>query len=179
MKPILEFPLTDEILTSFALAIGADLQGYRNHIYRVLNFHAALSTTEGLPSDAVQIAAAFHDLGIWTDDTLDYLPPSIALAIEYLDSRQRADLKDEVSALILEHHKLRRYHGACVDSVEPFRQADLVDVSLGLVRFGLPRSFIGTVRSTFPDHGFHSMLMKLSARQLLRTPLRPLPMFRW
>ncbi len=49
MKPILEFPLTDEILTSFALAIGADLQGYRNHIYRVANFHAALSGTEGLP----------------------------------------------------------------------------------------------------------------------------------
>ena len=179
MKPILEFPLTDEILTSFALAIGADLQGYRNHIYRVLNFHAALSGTEGLPSDAVQIAAAFHDLGIWTDDTLDYLPPSIALATEYLDSRQRSQLKDEVSALILEHHKLRRYRGACADSVEPFRRADLVDVSLGLVRFGLPRSFIKTVQSTFPDHGFHSMLMKLSARQLLHSPLRPLPMFRW
>ncbi|MBV7574713.1 phosphohydrolase [Pseudomonas sp. PDM32] len=179
MKPILEFPLTDEILTSFALAIGADLQGYRNHIYRVLNFHAALSGTEGLPSDAVQIAAAFHDLGIWTDDTLDYLPPSIALATEYLDSRHRPQLKDEVSALILEHHKLRRYHGACADSVDPFRRADLVDVSLGLVRFGLPRSFIKTVQSTFPDHGFHSMLMKLSARQLLRSPLRPLPMFRW
>jgi predicted metal-dependent HD superfamily phosphohydrolase len=179
MKLLLEFPRTDEILTSFALAIGADLQGYRNHIYRVLNFHAALSAADGLPSDAVQIAAAFHDLGIWTDDTLDYLPPSIALATEYLESQQRSDLKEEVSALILEHHKLRRYRGACAESVEAFRQADLVDVSLGLVRFGLPRSFVKTVQSTFPDHGFHSMLMKLSARQLIRSPLRPLPMFRW
>jgi hypothetical protein len=179
MKPLLDFPLTDEILTSFALAIGADLQGYRNHIYRVLNFHAALRGAEGLPPDAVQIAAAFHDLGIWTDDTLDYLPPSIALATEYLDSQQRPELKNEVSALILEHHKLRRYRGAYADSVEPFRQADLLDVSLGLMRFGLPRSFIKTVQATFPDHGFHSMLMKLSARQLLRSPLRPLPMFRW
>ena len=179
MKPILEFPLTDEILTSFALAIGADLQGYRNHIYRVLNFHSALSGTEGLPSDTVQIAAAFHDLGIWTDDTLDYLPPSIALATEYLDHQQRPELKDEVRALILEHHKVRRYRGACADSVEFFRQADLVDVSLGLVRFGLPRSFIKTVQSTFPDHGFHSMLIKRSARQFIRSPLRPLPMFRW
>lgn len=179
MKPILEFPCTDEILTSFALAIGADLQGYRNHIYRVLNFHSALSGTESLPSLAVQIAAAFHDLGIWTDDTLDYLPPSIALATEYLDSQQRPGLKDEVRALILEHHKVRRYRGACADSVEFFRQADLVDVSMGLVRFGLPRSFIKTVQSTFPDHGFHSMLIKRSARQFIRSPLRPLPMFRW
>jgi hypothetical protein len=160
MKLLLELPLTDEILTSFALAIGADLQGYRNHIYRVLNFHGALSGADGLPPAAVQIAAAFHDLGIWTDDTLDYLPPSIALATEYLDNQQR-------------------YRGAYAASVEPFRQADLVDVSLGLVRFGLPRSFIKTVQATFPDHGFHSMLMKLSARQFIRSPLRPLPMFRW
>ena len=64
MKPPLEFPLTDEILTSFALAIGADLQGYRNHIYRVLNFHGALRGADGLSPDAVQIAAAFHDMGI-------------------------------------------------------------------------------------------------------------------
>ena len=28
MKPLLEFPLTDEILTSFALAIGADPVSY-------------------------------------------------------------------------------------------------------------------------------------------------------
>ena len=59
------------------------------------------------------------------------------------------------------------------------RQADLIDVSLGRVRFGLPRAFIKTVQSTFPDHGFHGMLIKRSARQFLRSPLRPLPMFRW
>ena len=150
MKPILDFPLTDKILTSFALAIGADLQGYRNHIYRVLNFHGALRGADGLSPDAVQIAAAFHDMGIWTDDTLDYLPPSIALATEYLDNQQRPELKDEVSALILEHHKLRRYRGACADSVEPFRQADLLDVSLGLVRFGLPEASSKPCRRPFP-----------------------------
>ena len=77
MNTVLEFPLTDEILTDFALAIGTDLQGYRNHVYRVLNFYCAVSGIQGLPCDAVQIAAAFHDLGIWTDNTLDYLPPSI------------------------------------------------------------------------------------------------------
>lgn len=179
MKPVLEFPLTDEILTSFALAIGPDLQGYRNHIYRVLNFYCALRGTEDLPAEALQIAAAFHDLGIWTDNTLDYLPPSVRLVTDYLDSRQRGELKEEVSALILEHHKVRSYHSVYALTVEPFRRADLIDVSLGLVRFGLPRDFIKTVQATFPDHGFHGMLMKLSARQFIRSPLHPLPMFRW
>jgi hypothetical protein len=179
MTPLLEFPLTDEILASFALTIGKDLPGYRNHIYRVLNFYCALKRIEGLPSEAVQIAAAFHDLGIWTDDTLDYLPPSVQLANDYLEHQQREDLREEVSALILEHHKVRPYRSACAASVEPFRQADVIDVSLGLVRFGLSRALIKTVQSSFPDHGFHVMLMRLSLRQFVRTPLRPLPMFRW
>lgn len=179
MNPVLEFPLTDELLTSVALAVGTDLQGYRNHIYRVLNFYRALSGIEGLPPDAVQIAAAFHDVGIWTDNTLDYLPPSVRLANHYLETCQRTDLSEEVSALILEHHKVRAYRSAHATTVEPFRQADLVDVSLGLVRFGLPRAFIKTVQSTFPDHGFHGMLIRQSARQFIRSPLRPLPMFRW
>lgn len=179
MNPVLDFPLTDEILTTFALAVGPDLQGYRNHIYRMLNFYCALSGIDGPPGEAVQIAAAFHDLGIWTDDTLDYLPPSVLLATLYLETRQRTELISEVSALILEHHKVRSYQSEHALTVEPFRRADLVDVSLGLVRFGLPRSFIKTVQSTFPDHGFHWALIRLSARQFLRSPLRPLPMFRW
>lgn len=179
MKPDLEFPISDDILTSFALAIGADLQGYRNHVYRMLNFYCALRGIEDQPTEAVQIAAAFHDLGIWTDNTLDYLPPSVRLATDYLDSRQRGELKDEVSALILEHHKVRSYHSAYALTVEPFRQADLIDVSHGVVRFGLPRPFIKTMQAAFPDHGFHGTLIKLSARQFLRSPLHPLPMFRW
>lgn len=176
MNPVLEFPVTDEILTSFALAVGPDLPGYRNHIYRLLNFYCALN---GPPGEAVQIAAAFHDLGIWTDNTLDYLPPSVGLATHYLDTGDRTELNSEVSALILEHHKVRTYRSNHAATVEPFRQADLIDVSLGWVRFGLPRAFIKTVQTTFPDHGFHAMLIRLSARQLLRSPLRPLPMLRW
>lgn len=179
MDPILEFPVTDDILTSFALVIGTDLPGYRNHICRVLNFYTAIKGLDGPPSEAVQIAAAFHDLGIWTDLTIDYLPPSVRLATDYLARQQRSHLCGEVSALIREHHKVRAYQSAHASSVEPFRQADIVDVSLGLISFGLPGAFIKTVKSTFPNRGFHRMLIRMTARQLLRSPLRPLPMFRW
>jgi hypothetical protein len=179
MNIVLEFPVTDDILTSFALVIGSDLQGYRNHIYRVLNFYIAISGIAGLPSETVQIAAAFHDLGIWTDRTLDYLEPSVRLAEGYLADRQLSHLSNEVTALIQEHHKVRPYGAAHALSVEPFRRADVIDVTLGSVTFGLPRDFIKTVKSTFPNHGFHRMLIRLTARQFLRSPLRPLPMFRW
>jgi hypothetical protein len=55
----------------------------------------------------------------------------------------------------------------------------VIDVSLGLLAFGLPRAWIKTVKSTFPNHGFHGMLLRQTARQFLRSPLKPLPMFRW
>ncbi|MHC8285965.1 phosphohydrolase [Pseudomonas sp. XS1P51] len=179
MNLVREFPVTDEILASFAQVIGADLPGYRNHIYRVLNFYIAISGIEGLPSEAVQIAAAFHDLGIWTDRTIDYLDPSVRLAEDYLAGRQQSHLGSEVTALILEHHKVRPYGAAHALSVEPFRRSDVIDVSLGVVTFGLPRAFVKAVKSAFPNRGFHWLLIRLTARQLLRSPLRPLPMFRW
>lgn len=179
MDVVLECPLTEQILASYATVIGKDLPGYRNHIYRVLSFYTALNPQDRPLSCAVQIAAAFHDLGIWTHGTLDYLAPSIQLARAFLDERGESQLDEQVSALIKQHHKLRPYRQAHAASVEAFRQADTIDVSLGLLSFGLPRPFIRKVQARYPDLGFHWMLARASARQLLRTPLRPLPMFRW
>ncbi|MET0778040.1 MAG: hypothetical protein ABWZ65_21440 [Pseudomonas mandelii] len=41
----------------------------------MLNFYRAISGIEGLPSEAVQIAGAFHDLGIWTQFLRSPLKP--------------------------------------------------------------------------------------------------------
>lgn len=173
-----EIPLVDAILDVHAEDLGAAGAPYRNHVYRVLNFHAALAGGRDLPT-SVQIAGAFHDLGIWTDRTFDYLPPSIARARAYVLATDRAELVAEVDALIAEHHKLRRYRGPESADVELFRRADLVDVSLGAIRFGVPRAFVRDVKAAFPDRGFHGTLVGLAARQLVKTPLRPLPMIRW
>jgi hypothetical protein len=173
------FPLVDEILQSHSVSIGKDLTGYRNHVYRVLNYFAALSSPAANVPEAVLIASAFHDIGIWTDGTFDYLGPSARRSRAYLDAHGRANLGPEVGAVIAGHHKIRPYRLEFAGNVEAFRRADLVDVSTGVARFGLPRNFIRSVKATFPDAGFHWNLVKLAARQCLHTPLRPLPMIRW
>ena len=170
------FPFVEEILSVHQSALGGDFVAYRNHLRRVLNFHLAL-TGEEEPAEAVAIAAAFHDLAIWTDGTFDYLGPSIRLAQAWLDANGRGDLAPEVAALIHEHHKMLAYEGPFAASVETFRRADYVDVSLGLLRFGLPWRFVREVQAAHPDAGFHGRLVALTARQVLRTPLCPLPMF--
>jgi len=174
-----DFPLTAALIRPFAAALDGDETGYRNHVFRVLNFFRALHDPAQEVPEAVLIAAAFHDLGIWTDDTFDYLAPSVRLAVAYLAGRRLDHLAPEVTALIDQHHKLRRYTGRFAAGVEAFRRADLVDLSLGAIRFGLPASFVGEVRASFPNAGFHRRLALLTSRQCLRAPLRPLPMMRW
>lgn len=178
MKLCSSFPLAEEIIDEFSSALGGDRIAYRNHVCRVLNFYLALSG-QSSPSSVILIAAAFHDLGIWTHGSFDYLPPSVALAKSWLSSQNLDTLEPEVCAIITEHHKLLPYKGSFASSAESFRRADLVDVSLGVMRFHLPAAFVQSVRYAFPNAGFHRLLVRLTARQFLKTPLRPLPMLHW
>jgi hypothetical protein len=173
------FPLVDEVLSSFAKNLGPDFSAYRNHVVRVLNFLFAIAPAFREAGEHVVVAAVFHDLGIWTDGTFDYLAPSRRLAREYLEVRGRQHHAPEVEAIIEEHHKLRPYRGPFSPTVESFRRADLVDISLGVIRFGLSSKFVCAVRTSFPNAGFHARLAALTGRQFLRSPLRPLPMLRW
>jgi hypothetical protein len=180
----------DELLERHAAALGADLVPYRHHAYRVLNFCAALwtessrgagasSTDEPQQREKMAIAVAFHDLGIWTDRTFDYLPPSIRLAREHLLAHGQAEWVPEIELMILEHHKLRRYRGHEGWLVEAFRQADWVDVSYGARSFGLPRSLLRDAFAQFPDQGFHRRLLELTLERSKTKPFSPLPMLRF
>ena len=174
--------LLDELLSAHTGALGADFLGYRNHAYRVANFCFALTSTAtataGDPDRVakVALAAAFHDLGIWTDDTFDYLAPSSRLANAYLAETGRSAWAPEITEMILQHHKLTPFRGGRCALVEPFRRADLIDVSRGLVSFDLPRPFLREVFAHWPDAGFHARLVRLFLRRLRQHPWDPLPM---
>lgn len=178
MSLALSFPLADEIINSFSAELGDDFAAYRNHVCRELNFFVALTGLSSPPT-AVLVAAAFHDLGIWTHHTFDYLPPSIELSSAFLAKAGLSNLEPEVRVIINEHHKVQPYEGPFSPNVEAFRKADLIDLSLGIIRFGLPRTYIRSVRLALSNAGFHRRLGVLTMRQLVRTPLRPLPMFHW
>ena len=173
------FPVVDEVLAPFGNVLGRDRLAYHNHVKRVLNYYQYLAAADGECPQQVSVAAAFHDLGIWAARTFDYLAPSVRLAQEYLSGAKLEHLSREVEAIIVWHHKLSRYRGEFASTVERFRRADLVDVSLGVIRFGVPRSFVRAVRQAFPNAGFHWRLLALTGRRVLQAPLRPLPMLRW
>jgi len=71
-------PNIDAVLGSFRAQLGDDLVAYRGHAHRVFHFCRALYPGEA--DEAIAVAAAFHDVGIWADRTFDYLEPSRARA---------------------------------------------------------------------------------------------------
>ena len=170
MKVETNIPLIDEILAD------AD-HGYRNHVYRMVNFCLAQGEFDADQKEKIIIAGCFHDLGIWSADTWDYLPPSIELANDYLSRTDREHWRTEVSTMIDLHHRIRK----CDDGslVEVFRRGDLVDFSLGLFKCGIRGDFIREVKHTFPNHGFHRQLVSRACRWTLRHPLNPVPVLKW
>jgi hypothetical protein len=178
MKLVTAIATLDQILGAHSKELGADFAGYRNHAYRVVNLCVALDS--GCPEtlEKIAIAAAFHDLGIWTDRTFDYLPPSIQLAQAYLRQSGRAEWSAEIKGMIAGHHQITAYRGEPRGLIEPFRRADWVDVSKGVIRFGLPRQLLREIFRTWPNEGFHRRLAQLSLQRLRTHPWSPLPMMR-
>ncbi len=170
--------IISNILEKYSTDLGSDFILYKNHVLRLLNYYHILAKVDEIPQQ-VLIAAAFHDLGIWTAKTFDYLEPSVQLVREYLEFKNQNNFALEVETIILQHHKIREYSGNFKSTVELFRKADLIDVSLGCIKFGIPKTFIHEIKSAFPNAGFHRKLTFLMARQFVRTPLHPLPMVRW
>lgn len=165
--------------------LGNDRDAYLHHVMRVIvlcdqlhmrNAGATAHRPSGQP--AYLTAAAFHDLGIWTAGTFDYLAPSMELARAWLLEERQEHLEPLVLKMIDQHHKLRRA-GRASSPVELFRRADTIDVTRGLRRFGLPlRQYRAVVRD-YPNAGFHRRLLSLGWRHVRGNPTSPLPMVKW
>ncbi|MBO9154760.1 hypothetical protein ACFOTA_21280 [Chitinophaga sp. GCM10012297] len=169
-------PNVETLLQRFQPALGGDYEKYRNHVYRVLANCLLLDDNANVPTYA--IAAVFHDIGIWTDHTFDYLAPSIAQLRAYFTETGQEALLEEISLMISWHHKTSRYTGPFEKTVETFREADWTDVSLGLTSFGIQRSQLKAIREKFPNRGFHWFLLRQTFRNFLKHPLNPLPVFK-
>lgn len=178
MKTIEHSFVLDSILESWRTHFGEDFTAYRNHCYRVLNFCIAFCGNSGETMDKVSIAVAFHDLGIWANNTYDYLGPSRQLAREYLEVSNQGGWSDEIETMIEQHHKIRTFKTHPEWLVEPFRKADWIDVSRGMLRFGLPSAFVNEILTKYPNAGFHKRLIVLAGRRLKTHPLSPLPMMK-
>lgn len=180
LPPVIEpqIALVEEIFAPWQVTLGADYLGYKNHVYRVIHFCFALHPCDVTARQKIIIAACFHDIGIWTHHTVDYLPPSIESATKYLQQYQLDAWITEIILMIDMHHKLRRYSEQN-SLVEVFRKGDLVDFSLGWVTAGVSKAYIRQVKAQFPNAGFHRRLLQLAKQWFISHPLQLPPFMKW
>jgi hypothetical protein len=169
-------PLAEEILESHrhrARGDDAGYDAYKAHVYRVVNFARALSPDAPDRDDKLAIAAAFHDIAAF--DTLDYLVPSIQAQDAWLQQTGRGAWSQELALVVAEHHRLSGYGPPrpYAPLVEAVRRADLVDVSQGLIRFGLPRSYVKEVRAAFDASGFFKRVIPMGTLRAVRKLQQP------
>lgn len=75
------------------------------------------------------------------------------------------------------HHEVRAQWDRGAE-VELMRRADLVDVSAGVIGFGLPRSRYNELVSEIPREGMYRHIAGLVGHQLRDRPLSMLKIFR-
>lgn len=175
--------LIDAILEPYRPQMKGDYQAYRNHCVRVYNFALYLMKKPSNPRDDIKkiaIALAFHDLGIWTDNTVDYIDPSRKLAKDYLIKENlSSNWGEEIDLMIAAHHQILQGSLPNDSLAEIIRRADLVDFSWGFVRNGLPKEIIQKVQGAYANAGFHWRLMQLASGWFIHHPTNPAPMLRW
>ena len=169
--------IIDSILYNRRVPLGKHYDKYRNHVYRVFNF-CLLLDEDRTNKEKYAIASAFHDLGIWTDHTFDYLAPSVQLSKEYLLKIGKREWQQEIYLMIDMHHKRSVYRESYSKTVETFRKADWIDVTQGRKAFGSYKTSMKAIQRQFPNEGFHFYLIRQTLKNFLRNPLNPLPMFK-
>lgn len=175
----IDIPLVEDIIGQHKHHMGDQFLPYKNHVYRVLNFCFLFHAPSAQEKDQLSIAAAFHDLGMWPEDEIDYLEPSISLANDYLDRTERNDWQPLISEMINYHHRFRKCPAHFHFLTEVLRKGDWVDATQGLRRFNLTKEQIRKVQDTIPNLGFHDNLVRIAKKEFWKRPFNPLPMMKW
>ena len=165
------------ILSNYKNELGDSFNHYQNHCCRVFNYAVLLSKANEEEQNQLAIATAFHDIGIWTANTFDYLEPSIQLAQKYLAENNLAQWNAPVAEIIGNHHKLSAYKKNTL--AENFRKADLIDLSFGIFKFGLSSKQIAETKKRYASLGFQRFIFKTMLKNAIKHPFNPLPIVKW
>ena len=182
-----ESEIIESQLSNYKQLLGDDYLGYRNHLYRVLTY--ANWFLGGRPSklnnnkywELLQIALVYHDIGLWTHKQLNYLQPSVDLAIRSLAASEKIyDTSDVriVKDMITYHHKITYFNGfdsnhpntpypggkEALDIIDAFRKADWIDATHTIITKDMPINNINKVVSELPDLGFYNTLLGFGQR---------------
>jgi hypothetical protein len=133
-----------------------------------------------IDGEVLTVAAILHDIGLYPSVATQrsYTEDGAALAREMLAGYGWTPLRIELCAEAIDrHHDLRTQLVAGLEA-EALRRADLIDVSGGLLRFGVARGWLRGLFTQVPRRGLYREIGR-EVRRALRERPGSLPRIFW
>lgn len=148
---------------------------FEHHGMRVALLCEAMAARRGLTLDTevLDCAALLHDIGLYDGPSRGgvYVTDGALFAREVLAPFGWSEERLALCAEAIERHHEVRPQWSRGAEVELLRRADLIDLSGGLVRSGLPRAEVQTIMRAAPRNGAYRHIGALLGRALLQRPL--------
>jgi hypothetical protein len=145
------------------------------HGTRVFRIACELAERRGLEVDreVLLVAGFLHDLGLYDSVSRGgvYVKDGADFATELLDRHGWPPKRIQLCADAIERHHELRSQWRAGNEVELMRRADLVDVSSGLVAFGLPRAWLRGLFAEIPREGTYREVARMVGHALRERPL--------
>jgi hypothetical protein len=152
------------------------------HGLRVFLIADRIATARGLEVDreVLLIAGLLHDVGLYDEASHGgaYVLDGAEFTADLLHTRGWEEDRIRLCFDAIERHHETRSQWDRGAEVELIRRADLVDLTDGLVRFGLSREWIRDLFESVPRDGTYGTIGREVARQLLHRPLKFAQIFR-
>ena len=180
MEQALQNNRIESILKNYKQIIGNDYEAYRGHCHRIYNYIVLMKRSAELTQQdnyILEIAIPFHDLGIWTAHTMDYLQPSFEAASTFVKQNKLDVDLFVLKTIIVNHHKLTFVKDNKL--AELLRKADMLDLSFGRLKSSLTKEELDCIKASFPYKGFQLVIFKKLMKHALKNITNPFPMLKW
>ncbi len=164
-----------EALAAVRNASGETAGPMERHCLRVFAIARELAARRGLEVDreVLLVAAFIHDLGLYDSISRGgvYVKDGAEYATELVQRHGWSTERTRLCAASIERHHELRSQWALGTEVEMMRRADLVDVSAGVVAFGLERSWLRELNAAISRDGTYGEVARLLAHAIRERPL--------
>jgi len=168
-------PAGADALARLREATGDPCGPMERHCLRVRHIAAEIAARRGwaIDPEVLTVSSILHDVGLYPSATRGgvYTSDGAELARELLPAYGWSEDRIERCAAAIDRHHELRGQLARGGEVEALRRADLVDVSGGLITFGLPRRWLRVLAASVPRNGLAGELAREVGRALRERPL--------
>ena len=162
-------------LAAVRKATGESGGPMERHGLRVFLIAAELASRRGLDVDreVLVVAGLLHDLGLYELASRGgvYVSDGAEFAAELLAPHDWSEDRTRLCRDAIERHHELRSQWRAGNEVELIRRADLVDVSGGLVTFGVPRAWLRELFATVSRDGTYGEVARMVGHALRERPL--------